>query len=67
MINGENFKYSLLTEGDIIEQGDEYYNPMLDEWLPVSDGLKDDDGFYPDAIIGYEFSYDEHKPIRRKN
>lgn len=67
MINGNNWIYALLENGDIVKKGDEYYNPRLDQWLPVSDGPKDDDGFYPEAIIGYEFNSDETKPVRRKN
>ena len=67
MINGKNWKFGLLRKGDIIKEGDEYYNPMIDQWVPVSDGEKDEDGFYSDAIIGYEYEPDEYKPIRRKN
>jgi hypothetical protein len=67
MINGKNFKYALLSKGDIVKKGDEYYNPMFNQWRTVSDGKKDDDGNYPEAIIGYEYDSDEMKPIRRKN
>lgn len=67
MINGQLFKYGLLENGDIVKEGDEYYNPKLDMWIPVSDGEKDEVGNYPEAIIGYEYSSDETKPIRREN
>lgn len=67
MINGKDFKYALLGEGDIVQNGDEYYNPKEDKWLSVSDGEMDEDGNYPDAIIGYSYDHDEYKPIRRKN
>jgi len=67
MINGKDFKYALLSNGDKVKMGDEYYNPKLDQWLPVTDGEKDDDGNYPEAIIGYGYNSDETKPIRRKN
>ena len=59
-------KYHLLQEGEIIQLGDEYYSPMQDKWIKVSDGEPDEDGFYPDAIIGYEYNSEEFKPIRRK-
>ena len=67
MINGKDFKFALLSNGDIVQKGDEYYNPKLDQWLPVSDGEPEEDGTYPEAIIGYEYDSDETKPIRRKN
>jgi len=49
-------KYFLLEQGDVIEETDEYYNPIMDKWLPVQ---KD--------FIGYEFDPEESKPVRRKN
>ena len=67
MLNGEDWKFALLENGDIVKKGDEYYRPKSDEWLPVSDGPKDGNGNYPEAIIGYEYNSDETKPIRRKN
>ena len=67
MLNGTDWKYALLENGDIVKKGDEYYNPRLDQWLPVTDGEKDENGFYPEATIGYEYDSDETKPIRRKN
>ena len=67
MLNGTDWKYALLENGDIVKKGDEYYNPRLDQWLPVTDGEKDENGFYPEATIGYEYDSNETKPIRRKN
>ena len=52
--NKHDWKYLLLQEDDMIQQGDEYYNPMLDKWLPVEEW-------------DTEWRVDEHKPIRRKN
>ena len=66
MIGKNNFKYFLLEDGDKVKANDEYYNPKEDKWLPVDDGDMDD-GYYPDAIIGYEYDHEEHKPIRRRN
>jgi len=66
MIGKNNFKYFLLEDGDKVKANDEWYNPKLDKWEPVDDGEMDD-GYYPDAIIGYEYDHDEHKPIRRRN
>lgn len=66
MIGKNNFKYFLLEDGDIVQALDEYYNPKEDKWLPVDDGEMDD-GYFPDAIIGYKYDHEEHKPIRRKN
>jgi len=67
MLNGKDWKYALLENGDLVKEGDEYYNPELDQWLPITDGVKDENGFYPDATIGYEYDSDETKPTRRKN
>lgn len=49
-------KYSILEEGDIMLEGDEFYNPLKDMWLPVQTGF-----------IGDEFYLSESKPVRRKN
>jgi hypothetical protein len=65
MIYGKDFLFALLSNGDIVQEGDEYYNPKHDKWLRVSDGDRDEDGNYPEAIIGYEYNSDETKPIRR--
>lgn len=69
-----NWKYHLLGYGDEICEGDEWYNPEFDRWQPVTDGevkLKwegwDMCASFPDAVIGYEWDSDEHKPTRRKN
>jgi hypothetical protein len=67
MLNDKGWKYALLENGDLVKDGDEYYNPRLDQWLPVTDGEPDENGFYPDATIGYEYDREETKPIRRKN
>lgn len=73
MLQGKGWKYFLLEEGDMIQEGDEYYNPQLDQWLPVSDGEPEIDEpsgeiiGYPEAIIGYGWDAYEYKPIRRKN
>jgi hypothetical protein len=67
MIQGSKFKYWLLDNKDIVQKGDQYYDPGLDKWIKVSDGKKDKDDTYRDAIIGYEYDFDKHKPIRRKN
>ena len=48
-------KYSILENGDIIEKGDQYYNPMKDKWLPVEE-----------EFIGQEWDSDHSKPVRRK-
>ena len=66
MIGKKSFKYFLLEDGDKVKANDEWYNPKLDKWEYVNDGDMDD-GYYPDAIIGYEYDHSEHKPIRRKN
>jgi hypothetical protein len=66
MIGKKNFKYFLLEDGDIVKPMDEWYSPKDDKWEIVNDGDMDDN-YYPDAIIGYEYSHDEHKPIRRRN
>ena len=66
MIGKNNFKYFLLEDGDIVKANDEWYNPKEDKWEHVNDGDMDD-GYYPDAIIGYEYDHEEHKPIRRRN
>lgn len=64
-------KYFLLEEGDIIKEGDEYYDPFRDEWVPV------DQMYYPDGILGPITEEDmpiieqewgtDIKPVRRKN
>ncbi len=51
----KNAKFAILEYGDIIEESDEFYNPIEDKWLPVQ---KD--------YIGYEWIPDESKPVRRK-
>jgi hypothetical protein len=51
-----NPKFFVLQTGDLIEAGDEYYNPVKDCWLPVM----------PETI-GDEWNDDESKPVRRKN
>lgn len=38
MIQTPESKYFLLEEGDIMEAGDEFYNPRDDKWEPVTDG-----------------------------
>lgn len=48
-------KYAILEIGDIIEENDQYYNPIRDKWLPVE---KD--------FIGDEWHPDYSKPVRRK-
>jgi hypothetical protein len=48
-------KFAILEVGDIIEKGDEYYNPIFDKWEPVQTDF-----------IGYEWNPDESKPVRRK-
>lgn len=51
-----NPRFFVLNTGDVIEKGDEYYNPVLDRWLPV------------DAeFVGDAWSDDESKPVRRPN
>ena len=66
MIGKKNFKYFLLEDGDIVKPMDEWYSPKDDKWEIVNDGDMDDN-YYPDAIIGYEYDHEEHKPIRRRN
>jgi len=66
MIGKKDWKYLLLENGDIIKEGDEYYNPKFDEWLKVDNGLPDENGNFPDAVIGYEWDPEEYKPMRRK-
>lgn len=71
---GENFsywKYLLLEDGDIMQEGDEYYNPMLDEWVPLQ---KNGVFVSPTTgnlecrpVFGQPFSHKENRPIRRKN
>ena len=51
----KNAKFAILEYGDTIEEADEYYNPISDEWLPVQ---KD--------FIGCGWTPDESKPVRRK-
>lgn len=53
-------KFLLLKEEDIMLPGDEYYNPISDEWLPLEDN--DDD-----IVFGVGFNHEEVKPVRRKN
>jgi hypothetical protein len=48
-------KFAILEVGDIIEENDEYYNPIVDMWLPVQ---KD--------FIDHEWNPDESKPVRRR-
>ena len=52
----ETARYLLLEEDDIINESDEYYNPILDSWLRVDDDF-----------VGNQFRADESKPVRRKN
>ena len=59
-------KFMILEPDDIIEAGDEWYNPALDIWKTVTDGDMDEDGYYPDAVIGYGWDPDVSKPVRRK-
>ena len=61
-----NPKYFILDETDIVQLGDEFYNNYSDNWIPCNDGEKDEDGFYPRAVIGYNWDI-EDKPVRRKN
>jgi hypothetical protein len=49
-------KYLLLEEGDIMINGDQYYNNFTNRWLPVER-----------EFIGGEYIPDESKPVRRKN
>lgn len=51
-----NPKYFVLQTGDVIEQGDQYYNPVQDQWLPVQA-----------EFVGDEWNDDESKPVRRLN
>lgn len=51
-----NPKFFVLQTGDVIQAGDEYYNPCKDRWLPVQ----------PETI-GDEWHDDESKPVRRAN
>jgi hypothetical protein len=67
MIQLEDAAYFLLEEGDIMLPGDEYYSPFNDEWLPVTDGEMDEDGYFPDAFLGYSWDPQESKPVRRIN
>jgi len=48
-------KYALLEYGDIIKEGDKYYNPFHDRWLPVEK-----------ESIGQEWGSDHSKPVRRR-
>jgi len=56
-VKGYPAKYSVLEEGDIIQYGDEYYNPFMDQWERLNE---DDEG------IGDEWSSDHYNPMRRK-
>ncbi len=51
-----NPRFFILQDGDIIEFGDEYYNPTYDTWMPVQP-----------STIGDEWWSDESKPVRRTN
>lgn len=52
----QNPKFFVLQTGDVIQAGDEYYNPCDDRWMPVQ----------PETI-GDEWYDDESKPVRRVN
>ena len=56
-----NPKFQLLEENDLIEEGDEWYDPITDTWRLV-DSTEEED-----AAIGFEWSQWEYKPMRRKN
>ena len=49
-------KFYLLTDGDTMKVGDEYYDPFFDEWRPIET-----------ENIEREFFCDESKPVRRLN
>ena len=48
--------FFVLQYGDIIKQDDEYYNPTVDQWLPVME-----------EFIGDRWESGESKPVRREN
>jgi hypothetical protein len=48
-------KYAILSDGDEILAGDEYYNPIKDKWLPVEKNT-----------VGDNWDSDHYKPIRRR-
>lgn len=54
MIQVKNSKFGLLEYGDIIKEGDEYYNNSIDKWLPIES-----------EFLGQEFDIDYSKPVRR--
>ena len=56
-VKGYPAKYSVLEEGDIIQYGDEYYNPFMDQWERLDN---------EDTDIGDEWSSDHYKHMRRK-
>lgn len=51
-----SFKFFLLTKGDKMIIGDEFYNNSSDKWIPVANGY-----------LGEEFDPKESKPVRRLN
>lgn len=54
-----NPMYQLLEHGDIIRQGDEWYDPITDTWKLVVDDDPDTSNF------GCEYDPDLYKPFRR--
>lgn len=58
-----NPKYQLLQYGDIVEVGDEWYDPIKDRWVLVDSELDEGDDYF----VGDPWDSDEMKPMRRRN